>query len=630
MQIVQATSRPECDAADIVSLLTRDPVICGQVLKVINSSVYGFGRAVTSIERAVVLLGLNTVRSIVLTFSLPAMQMSTIPDKPFRDHCLSSVSGAIIARELTVRARKPFAEDDLVCGLLRDLGSLLLRHNFRDRYEELVRTRGQRPFGDLCRTEREVFGVDHAVLTAELLKRWNLPVELVEPIRYHHEPEKLSDAPPVFTERAALLAFVEALTNLDVVAQDPAELGRVLAYAEAKHGLGREGLIEFLQGVLPKVQTFAALLSLDVGQCPDFASVLSQGCTELAMLAVNSHSGRGGGLAATGLDLRALTPGAAPAESPALPLPAPVPTTAPLPPFRPEFVDQFPESGCELDGYRLLSVLGRGAMGVVFRGYEPGLDRHVAVKVMARELVYDENARQRFAREARSVAAVRHENVVSVYAVREAAGVTYLVMEFVDGESLDDRLDRDGPLPAPDLLRVAEQVAAGLAAAHTRKVIHRDVKPANILIERATGRAVLTDFGLARMDDGAKLSTDSCIIGTPLYMAPEQVHGLPLDPRADLFSLGSVLYTLAAGECPFDSATTFGVLTKVCEHAPPPLTDKRPDVPAWFGELVARLLAKSRDDRPESAADVARLIRLTREPISDKPKAGGWKRWLGL
>ena len=617
MRIVQATSDPECSPKAIVELLTHDPAICGQVLKVINSSVYGLTRPVTSVERAVVLLGLNTVRSVVLTFSLPAMQQSAVPGKPQRDFFLASVSGAILARELTVRAKRPFAEDDLVCGLLRDLGAQLLQQAFPEQYAEMVATRPVRRFADQCRYEREAFGVDHGAVTAELLRRWNLPAELVEPIRHHHEPERMGEAPPLLRERAELLAFVEALTNLDVVTQDQSELDRVLAHAQAAYGFDRAGLIAFLQEVLPKVKAFADLLSLDVGACPDFSAVLSTGCSELVALAVQT-----GRVSAAATHRMPADAARDPAEDAAFTLNA----DPARPPFHPDMIDAFPAGGCDLDGYELRRVLGRGAMGVVFEGYEAGLDRQVAVKVMSRELAHDTASRARFAREAKSVAAVRHENVVSVYAVREVAGTPYLVMEFVDGGSLEDKLDRDGKLPVPELIDAATQIAAGLRAAHARGIIHRDVKPANLLLDR-DGRVKLTDFGLARVDDGAKLSSDACLIGTPLYMAPEQVYGLPLDPRADLFGLGAVLFHLGTGRLPFDDTSTFGVLTKVCEHTPPPVRELRPELPEWFERLVFKLLAKNRDDRFASADEVLDFIARKGEDEAAK-KPTGWRKWL--
>jgi HD-like signal output (HDOD) protein/tRNA A-37 threonylcarbamoyl transferase component Bud32 len=622
MQIVQATSRADCEVKDVVELLARDPAICGQVLRVINSSVYGLTRSVSTIERAVVLLGLNTVRSIVLTFSLPAMQMSGVPDTVFRDHCLASVSGAVIARELSVRVKRPMAEDDLVCGLLRDLGTLLLRRTFPEQYATFSTDRAERPFQDVCRLERERFGVDHPTVTAELLTRWNLPGELIEPIRHHHSPDDAPHTPPRVRERAELLWFVEGLTNLDLVAHDPAEVDRVLGYAKSKYDLSREGVIEFLQEVLPKIETFAGLLSLDVGKCPDYAATLATGCNELAVLAVKSSQTMANSARQTVMGSGPVTP---------LPLPLPRPA-ADKPAFRPEFVTALPPDGCDLDGYHLLNELGRGAMGVVFLGYEPGLDRHVAVKMMTPEMARDENARLRFAREARSVAAVRHENVVGVYAVREAGPLTYLVMEYMDGGSLDVRLRGEGRLPAGEVIGVAEQVAAGLAAAHAKGIIHRDVKPANLLLD-AAGRVKITDFGLARVESDVKLSATSDMIGTPLYMCPEQVFGLPLDPRADLFSLGAVLYTLLVGAEPFRGSNTYDVITKVCELHPPSPGSLVKDVPGWFDQMVMRLLAKSRDDRFGSADEVVRHVRAGQvgpASASASEKRGGWKKWLGL
>jgi HD-like signal output (HDOD) protein/predicted Ser/Thr protein kinase len=619
MQIVQATSRADCEVKDVVELLARDPAICGQVLKVINSCVYGLTRPVTTIERAVVLLGLNTVRGIVLTFSLPAMRMSTVPDKVFRNHCLSAVSGAIMARELSVRARKAFAEDDLVCGLLRDLGSLLLRHAFPREYDQFDATRTARPFALQCATERELFGVDHPTVSAELLRRWHLPDELVEPIRFHHEPGGTAGLPPAFAERAELLGFVEALTNLDLIAQQPTELKRVLGVAEARFGMKRTGLVEFLREVLPKVQEFSALLNVDVGACPDFAAILEQGSAELAVLAVQS-----GRIAAAPVGrTHAASAGCI------LPLPddVPEPGEEAAVPFRPEFVERFPAGGCVLDGYRLERVIGRGAMGVVFRGYEPALDRPVAIKLMSLELAWDEDARMRFAREARSIAAVRHENVVGVYTVRDTADTTFLVMECVDGESLQDRLDREHRLPVHVVVDQATQILRGLAAAHARKVIHRDVKPANVLVEAGTGRAKLTDFGLARIENEASRSSGASLIGTPLYMSPEQVRGEAIDPRTDLFSLGSTLVELVTGAAPFDAPNTYAVLQKVCEYEPPPLRSLEPEVPEWFDRMVMKLLQKKPEHRFGSADEAGRFLDQHHAPDG---KRGGWKRWLGL
>jgi serine/threonine protein kinase len=179
------------------------------------------------------------------------------------------------------------------------------------------------------------------------------------------------------------------------------------------------------------------------------------------------------------------------------------------------------------------------------------LHRVVAIKVLAPALASSGAARQRFVREARAAAAVTHDNVIDIHAVEDDGAVPYLVMQFIDGRTLQEKLDRGGPLPLKEVLRIGLQVAAGLAAAHAQGLVHRDVKPANILLENSVERVKITDFGLARTVDDASLTQSGFIAGTPAYMSPEQADGDKVDHRSDLFSLGSVLYTLCAGHPPF-------------------------------------------------------------------------------
>jgi HD-like signal output (HDOD) protein len=623
MQIVQITSRPDVSVAQIVELLRQDPAICVQVLKAINSSVFALAEPVTSIERAVLLLGLNTMRSIVLTMSLPAMRFTAVPDRVFRDFWLSAVSGAVIARELSVRMKTTTAEEDLLCGLLRDLGQLVIHQSYPAEFEEFARGMTSRPFSSLCEHEREVFGVDHAEVSAELLRRWNLPVGLVQPIRAHHQPELLGAVGADAIARCERLGFVDALTNLDVVAHQPGEVDALLARANDRYGLSQAELVEFLQQVVPKVEAFTALLSIDVGRCPDFAMTLTGGCQELLKLTVESGKV---GVAATMrtpppvATLEVLEP------SPSHTCVSPVSNL--LPEFVPEFLDDFPSSGCTLDDYELHRELGRGAMGVVFQGYEPTLDRVVAIKMMNQEVGEDSQSHQRFIREARNAAAIRHENVVAIYAVKERSPLTYLCMEYVPGESLEDLVRGEHPLPVAVLRTIATQITAGLAAAHACKVIHRDVKPANILIESRTGRVKLTDFGLARSENDVRITLDGSLIGTPLYMSPEQAAGKPLDHRSDLFSLGAVLYTAATGKPPFDSNTVFEVLRMVNEAQPVPPRQVRPDLPDWFDRLVLKLMAKNKGDRYASADEV--LTFLNTVGVEEGKKRGGWRRLLGI
>jgi serine/threonine protein kinase len=268
-----------------------------------------------------------------------------------------------------------------------------------------------------------------------------------------------------------------------------------------------------------------------------------------------------------------------------------------------------PGSLGRLDHYEVLGVVGRGGMGVVFKARDTRLQRIVAIKVLAAPLAASGTARQRFFREARAAAAVRDEHVVSIHAVSDESGPTpYLVMEFIAGVTLEKQVKARGPLGVKEILRIGMQAAEGLATAHRQGLIHRDVKPANILLENGVERVKLTDFGLARAVDDASLSQSGVIAGTPLYMAPEQARGQPLDPRSDLFSLGSVLYTLCTGRAAFAAANTLAVLKRVCEEAPGPIREINPDIPEWLAAVVERLMAKDAGERFQTAADLAEVL----------------------
>ncbi len=271
-----------------------------------------------------------------------------------------------------------------------------------------------------------------------------------------------------------------------------------------------------------------------------------------------------------------------------------------------------------LEGYEITEVLGQGGMGQVFKAYEHALKRWVAIKVMAPYLAGEEVARRRFAREAQAAAAVRHENVITIHAVREANGLPFFVMEYVAGGSLQDYLDRQTPPDWSTVARLGAEVASGLAAAHAKGLIHRDIKPSNILLrtdESAAepGLAKISDFGLARIADESRLTQTGLIAGTPMYMAPEQVLGEALDHRADLFSLGSVLYTLCTGREPFVGDGAMAVIRQVCEVTPPPVAEVNPAIPPWLAAVIERLHAKRPEDRFASASEVADLLRYNLE-----------------
>ncbi|WP_417749801.1 protein kinase domain-containing protein [Rosistilla oblonga] len=267
-----------------------------------------------------------------------------------------------------------------------------------------------------------------------------------------------------------------------------------------------------------------------------------------------------------------------------------------------------PDSLGRLAHYELLEIVGRGAFGTVFSAFDEKLQRMVAIKMLTIDFAATSPARKRFLREARTAAAIRHENVVAIYAVEESP-LPYIVMEHVSGPTLQQRLLRTGPLELPDVLRLGKQIADGLAAAHAQQLIHRDVKPSNILLEcDVDGRAKLTDFGLARTSDDTSITHSGLIAGTPLYMAPEQVLGDRFDNRTDLFSLGSVLYEMLSGRPPFRAPTMHAVMKRVAEDTPRALDDIIPEIPTWMIAIVSKLHEKDPDDRYGSAKEVSDLL----------------------
>jgi serine/threonine protein kinase/formylglycine-generating enzyme required for sulfatase activity len=272
------------------------------------------------------------------------------------------------------------------------------------------------------------------------------------------------------------------------------------------------------------------------------------------------------------------------------------------------FIDPPTEPGTigRLKHYDILRVAGRGGMGIVLKAFDRTLRRVVAVKMLAPHLAGNAQARQRFVREGRAAAAICHEHVVTIHAVEESP--PFIVMQYVKGETLEARIHRNGSLEVREAIRIAKQIAQGLAAAHTQGVVHRDIKPANILLENGVARVRITDFGLARAVDDASLTQSGVVAGTPQYMAPEQANGDAVDERADLFSLGSVLYTLLAGHAPFRATTTMGVLKRLCDNTARPIREINPEVPEWLVMMINRLHAKRPADRYQSAQEVADVL----------------------
>ena len=289
--------------------------------------------------------------------------------------------------------------------------------------------------------------------------------------------------------------------------------------------------------------------------------------------------------------------------------PSPQPGTVPQHQDLQPWIDEGDTEIGRVGHYDLIRCIGRGGMGVVFEAFDRELQRPVAVKMMSPALLTEPANSKRFLREARAAAGINHPNVVSVYAVEQIRELPYLVMELVEGESLAAYVQRVGRVPMENVISIAGQISNGLAAAHVAGVVHRDVKPANILLDSAMGNAKLTDFGLARSTEGSSATQSGLLLGTPTFAAPEQIDSTkPFDHRADLFSLGSVLYLLCSGQAPFAGPSLMSILHEVCSKAPTPVESLNPQTPDWLATLIHRLHAKDPKDRFESARIVAEII----------------------
>lgn len=278
----------------------------------------------------------------------------------------------------------------------------------------------------------------------------------------------------------------------------------------------------------------------------------------------------------------------------------------PVPPDHPHLQDaadargQRPEAGKLLgavEHFDLLEPIGSGGMGFVYKAYDRRLQRLVALKVLSPSVATVGAARQRFLREARAAATIVSPHVVPIHAVAQVDGLPYLVMSLIDGPDLQHWILHHGPLSMASSLRIAQQIATGLEAAHGQGIVHRDVKPANILLQPSIMQAALTDFGLAMVTDDASLTHSGLTAGTPSFMSPEQARGDAIDARSDWYSLGCVLYTMLIGHPPFRGSHAMAVLTRLQGEEPKPPSYYRGEIPPWLDRLVLRLLTRDVDQR---------------------------------
>jgi hypothetical protein len=277
------------------------------------------------------------------------------------------------------------------------------------------------------------------------------------------------------------------------------------------------------------------------------------------------------------------------------------------------------------DHYDLGAEIGRGGMGVVYRAVDTRLQRDVAVKVLPPELSYREDLRQRFTREAQLAGGLSHPNIVPIYDVGEGEGLVWYEMAFVDGESVRARVERDGPLTEPQARRIIREVAWALGYAHARGIVHRDIKPDNILLERGTGRALVTDFGIAKITEGESATQPGTVLGSLMYMAPEQATGEDdVDGRADIYSLGLCAHFMLGGRPPFDRATIVTVAARIATGATPDFDDIEQPVDPVFLQLLERCVAADPDERWQDAEAI--LDALGPQALAPRPMPASIRR----
>ena len=271
----------------------------------------------------------------------------------------------------------------------------------------------------------------------------------------------------------------------------------------------------------------------------------------------------------------------------------------------------------QLGRYEVIGEIGQGAMGVVYKARDPLIDRVVAIKTINLGLALDEKDEYegRFYQEAKAAGRLNHPNIVTIYDVGKSGDVAYIAMEFLEGRELRDIMNERGILPVEQVLDVTAQVALGLAYAHEHGIVHRDVKPSNIMLVR-DGHVKITDFGIARMASAAVRTQTGMVLGSPKYMSPEQVVGKDIDQRSDIFSLGVMLYELLTGQAPFDGENVNAIMYQTLNILPAPPNTLNPAVPEMVNFIVAKALAKGIEDRYQNAEDFAVDLRNCRDSSS--------------
>lgn len=284
----------------------------------------------------------------------------------------------------------------------------------------------------------------------------------------------------------------------------------------------------------------------------------------------------------------------------------------------------------QLGRYEVLGELGQGAMGVVYKARDPLIDRVVAIKTINLSMAMDEKEEYegRFYQEAKAAGRLNHPNIVTIYDVGKSGNVAYIAMEFLEGRELRDIMNDGALLPVDQVLHTVAQVAQGLAYAHEHDIVHRDVKPSNIMVIR-DGHVKITDFGIARMASSSVRTQTGMVLGSPKYMSPEQVMGKAIDQRSDIFSLGVMLYEMLTGQAPFNGENVNAIMYQTLNAIPPPPNMVNPAIPEMVNFIVAKALAKGMEDRYQNAKDFAVDLRTCRDTLPHSGQLGELSQFPG-
>lgn len=566
---------PKVQISDLSKVVTSDPMLTATILRIVNSPYYGLSKRIDSISHALLILGIVNVKNILYREGLIQLLLTNDReiDKAMKRVWRHANLTSICAAHLHPLFGGLNQGSLFTMGLLHDIGKLLLLMMATSTGNDPT---APLPAGLKLDGEDQLFGVNHAVVAGIALSEWGFSDLMVNVIANHHAPAyKSLDALKMDRTQSPYLfvLFIADQMAKSIAAHE--ELAVELLHPSYHSMASREQLQALLEDkvFLSRIREADALA----------APLSDDRLNSSAGLCRENDSGTNRGRIPLG--------------------------SAGLPPREDEATVILSSSAAEstIGRYQILGLLGQGSMGVVYQGRDPLIQRTVAIKTLR----YAEGndlalSRSRFFREAEAAGGLSHPNIVTIYDVGEDRGSAYIAMEYLEGFDLSKYCAKEALLPRGEAIRIVREVALALDYAHRRGVVHRDVKPANIRISSA-GQVTVTDFGIARLVDlsGTQVGT---ILGTPNYMSPEQINGEAVDGRADLFSLGVVLYELLTGEKPFQGDDIATLMNRISGTEPAPLQDKVPGIPEELAAIVEKALRKKREERYSTGQELAEAL----------------------